>query len=87
MEVVQTTLHDQKLSKFLWGEATKTVVYVQNRIPHQALDNKTPEEVFTGVKPNIGHLRYLVVPCIFMCQGQEEQVGSHRNERFVLWIL
>jgi len=55
-------LHDQKLPKFLWGEDTNTTVYVQNRVPHQTLDNKSPEEVFTGVKPNIGHIR------IFGCQ-------------------
>lgn len=49
-------LHDQDLPKFLWGEETKTVVYIQNRTPHMSLGNITPEEVFTGKKPNIDHL-------------------------------
>ena len=39
-------LHDQKFSKFLWGEAANIVVYVQNRNPHQALGDKTLEQVF-----------------------------------------
>jgi len=56
VEVAHAMLHDQKFPKFLWGEATNVVVYVQNRVPHQALDNKTPEEVFTGVKPDVSHL-------------------------------
>ena len=43
VEVARAMLHDQKLSKFLWGEATNDIVYVQNNVPHQALDNKTPE--------------------------------------------
>jgi len=28
VEFVQAMLHDQKLPKFLWGEATNTMVYV-----------------------------------------------------------
>ena len=40
MEVVKSMLHDQKLPKFLWGEATNTIVYVQNRSLHRALNNK-----------------------------------------------
>jgi len=58
-------LHDQNLPKFLWGEATNTVVYVQNRVPHQALDNKTPKEMFIGAKPDIGHLRIFGCPVYF----------------------
>lgn len=68
IEVACAKLHDQKLLKFLWGEATNVVVYVQNRVPHQALDNKTPEEVFTSVKPDVGHLHIFGCPYTFMCQ-------------------
>lgn len=57
MEVVRSMLHDQRLPKFLWDEAKNTVVYVQNRCPHQALDSKTPEEMFTGKKPDVSHFR------------------------------
>ena len=55
-------LHDQDLPKFLWGEATKTKVYIQNRSPHRSLGNITPEEAFTGKKPNIDHLRIFGFP-------------------------
>jgi hypothetical protein len=41
----------------LWAEACMTAMYVQNRSPHQILKNITPEEAFTGVKPEIGHFR------------------------------
>ena len=54
-------LHDQSLPFFLWAEACSTAVYVQNRSPHRALGCKTPEEMFTGRKPEIGHF------CIFGC--------------------
>eukprot|EP00253_Pinus_taeda_P032761 PITA_32761 len=58
-------LHDQKLSKFLWREATNVSIYVQNRVPHQALDNKTPEEVFISVKPDVSHLHISGYPVYF----------------------
>lgn len=55
-------LHDQDLSKFLWGEATKTAVYFQNKSPHRSLGNITPKEVFIGKRPNINHLRIFGYP-------------------------
>ena len=50
-------LHDQDLPMHLWAEATKTTMYVQNCTPHRVLDNKTPEETFSGEKPEVNHLR------------------------------
>lgn len=57
LEVVRAMLHDQKLSKFMWGDAANIAVYVQNRTPHQVLDNKTCKEVFNGKRPEVSHLR------------------------------
>jgi hypothetical protein len=54
-------IHDQGLPLFLWAEACNTAVYLQNRSPHRALGNVTPDEAFTGQKPQVGHL------CIFGC--------------------
>jgi len=60
METVKAMLHDQDLSSHLWAEA---VVYVQNRMPHQALDSgrndfgypvyiHVPKEKRTKLKPS-----------------------------------
>eukprot|EP00253_Pinus_taeda_P020612 PITA_20612 len=50
-------LHDKGLPLFLWEKACNTAVYLQNRSPHRALGHMTPEEAFSGKKPDIGHLR------------------------------
>jgi len=55
-ESVRAMLDDEDLPKFLWGEATKAVVYIQNRSPHKSLDNMTLEEAFIGKKPSVDHL-------------------------------
>ena len=62
MEAARSMLHDQDILMHLWIEAIKTVVYVQNHTPHIVLENKTPEEVFSGRKPKISNLRIFGCP-------------------------
>ena len=57
ISAVKAIIHDQGVPMFLWAEACNTAVYVQNRCPHRILRDMTPEEAFTGEKPEIGHLR------------------------------
>ena len=59
VEAAKSMIHDQSLPMFLWAEASRTIVYVQNRCPHKILKNMTPKEAFIGVKPEVDHL------CIF----------------------
>jgi hypothetical protein len=61
-ETVKALLNDQGLSMFLWGEATMTKIYVQNRSLHRILKNMTPEEAFSGKKPNVENLRIFGCP-------------------------
>lgn len=42
-EVAKAMIHDKKLSMFICGEATNTIVYVQKKSPHQAFGDKTPK--------------------------------------------
>jgi hypothetical protein len=39
-----------------------TVVYIQNRSPHKILNNMTPKDDFTRVKPKVGHFRIFGYP-------------------------
>jgi hypothetical protein len=50
-------MYDQNLPLSLWVESANTTVYIQNRCPHKALEEKTPEEVCVGKKPSVDHLR------------------------------
>ena len=55
-------LHDKDLPMHLWEEAAKTAVYVHNRTPHRVLENQTPEEIFSGKKPKVSHLKIFGCP-------------------------
>ena len=48
---------DQDLPISLCAEAASIAIYVQNKCHHAILDQKTPEEVCIGEKPDVGHLR------------------------------
>jgi hypothetical protein len=61
-EVAKAMMFDQDLPNSLWEEATSTVVYIQNRCRHAILKDKTHEEVFSGIKPEVGHLRIFGYP-------------------------
>ena len=62
MEAVKAMLHDQDLPSYLWEEVARTTVYVQIIMPHQALGNKTPKEMFTEKKPEVSHRRIFGCP-------------------------
>ena len=57
MEMVRCLMFEEKLPKELWAKAVNTSVYLLNRLPTKALENKTSYEACHGVKPNIDHLR------------------------------
>ena len=62
MEAVKTMIHDQDLPMHLWDEATRKTIYVRNRLSHSALGFKTPEEMYTGKKPQVSHLKIFGCP-------------------------
>jgi transposase InsO family protein len=62
MEAVKTMIHDQDLLMCLWEEAVMIVVYVQNQLSHSALGFKTSEEMFTGKKLEVSHLKIFGCP-------------------------
>ena len=61
-EAAKAMLSDLDLPLSLWAEAACTVVYIQNRSHHAILREKTPEEVFTGKKPAVDHMRIFGTP-------------------------
>ena len=62
MEAMKTMIQDQKIPMHLWDEAARTTVYVHNILSHSALGFKTPEEMYTGKKPEVSHLKIFDCP-------------------------
>ena len=62
---------DKDLPTSLWEEASNTNIYIQNRIPHVILGEKTPKEVFIGEKPDVGHFNIFI--CLVYIHVQKER--------------
>lgn len=56
VESARTMLIQARLQKF-WVEALNTTVYLHNRSPTRAVDSATSSEAWTGLKPDVKHLR------------------------------
>jgi hypothetical protein len=63
MEKTRCMLSGVKLGKELWAEVVGTACYLVNRSPSSMLDDKTPQEVWTGKKPSLTHLK------VFGCEA------------------
>jgi len=50
-------LNEKNLPNYFWAEAVATAVYIMNRTHTMAVHGMTPEEKFTGKKPDVSHLR------------------------------
>lgn len=57
LERTRCMLMNANLSKDFWAEAVSTAAYLINRSPSSAINNKSPEEVWSGHSPNYSHLR------------------------------
>ena len=53
---------EKNMPHFYWAKAVNTVVYLMNRNPTTAVQNVTPEEKYTGTKPDLSHMK--VFGCI-----------------------
>jgi hypothetical protein len=57
VEKARCLLNDARMKKEFWAEAVSTAAYLVNRSPTRSIGGKTPEEIWTGRKPNLKHLR------------------------------
>ena len=68
MEKARSMLSGAGLEQEFWAEAVSTACYLVNQSPSSALDDKTPQEEWTGKEPSLTYLRYLDVMHMFMFQ-------------------
>ena len=64
LEKTRCVLAEAKLPNKFWAEAISTSCYLSNRSPKRCLGGCTPQELWTGQKPNLGNLK------VFGCKAR-----------------
>ena len=83
---VRSMLGDLGLPKKFWAEALKTAVYIRNRCPYISLpQHLTPMEIWTGRRPDVGHLRVLGSKAFAHVPGDER--GKLGSKTKACWVL
>ena len=57
MNLVRCMLAEKQVPKAFWPEAVRWCVHVLNRCPTLAVQNRTPEEAWSGMKPRVEYFR------------------------------
>ncbi len=57
IECARSMILAQGLGVELWGKVVNTMMYIKYRCPTKARDSKTPQEAWSGRKPDVSHLR------------------------------
>jgi transposase InsO family protein len=56
LNMARSLLKAKKLPKQYWAEVVSCAVYLLNRCPTRSMEGFTPEEAWSGYKPNVTHL-------------------------------
>ncbi|RDX99787.1 Copia protein, partial [Mucuna pruriens] len=57
MNMMRSMLIGKQVPKIFWPEATRWCVHILNRCPTAVVQDKTPEEAWSGVKPIVDYFR------------------------------
>ena len=74
MNMVRSMLSEKQVPKNFWLEAANWTVHVLNRSPTLAEKDMTPEEAWSGVKPNVDYFR------VFGCIGHVHVSNNKRKK-------
>ena len=83
INMVRSMLKEKQLAKNLWGEAVETATYVLNRCPTKQLANKVPEEVWSGRKPSVSHMRVFGSLCYSHIPDQRRKKLDDKSQAMV----
>lgn len=74
LNMVRCLLEEKKMPKAFWPEAAKWTCHIINRSPTSAVKDKTPEECWSGLKPNVEYFR------VFGCLGNVHVPEENRSK-------
>jgi transposase InsO family protein len=83
IEKARSMLHGAELSQAFWEDAVRTAVYIKNRSPHRSLYKSTPQEKWTGVRPNLSHLRVFGCRALLHVPKEERKKWDSKTKEYI----
>ena len=83
LDMVRSMLKGKNLPKKFWAEAVQCAVYVQNRFPHAKLGEKTPQEIWSGKKPSVSHLKVFGSVAYGQVPSQHRTKLEDRSRKYI----
>lgn len=74
VEKARCMMHVANCDHKMWAEAVNTAVYLKNRSPHKIIKGATPQEIWTGKKIDLSHLK------VFGCLAYVHVPKNLRNK-------
>ncbi|RDX85061.1 hypothetical protein CR513_33797, partial [Mucuna pruriens] len=74
MNAVRTVLNKRQVPKVFWSEVVRWCVHIQNKSSTLVVDQRIPEETWSGVKPRVDYFR------IFGCVAHAHIPDQKRNK-------
>lgn len=84
LDITRCLLLDKQLPGYLWGEAIKAAAEILNLRSTKRHPDKTPEELFTGKKPSISHLKIFGSPAFAHVPKVARSKLAPRSEQCIL---
>jgi len=84
LNMVRSMIKGKNLPHNFWGEAATTAVYILNRCPTKSLHSQVPEEVWSGLKPSVKHLRIFGSLCYRHIPDQRRKKLDDKSEPMIL---
>jgi transposase InsO family protein len=84
MDKTRCILKDAKMPDHYWAEAMNTANYMRNISPTKILGNITPEEKYSGVKPDISRLRVWGSKCFYTVNTYKKKLQDRAREAILV---
>ncbi|KAJ7962054.1 Retrovirus-related Pol polyprotein from transposon TNT 1-94 [Quillaja saponaria] len=83
LNMARCLLKSKNMPKEFWAEAVSCAVYLSNRCPTKGVENQTPQEAWSGKKPNVSHLRIFGSIAYAHVPDQERSKLDDRSVKYV----
>jgi hypothetical protein len=82
--MARSMLKEKKLPHEFWGEAVNTAAYILNKCPTKKMKDKVPEEIWSGRKPSISHLKVFGLICYKHVPDSRRKKLEDKSEAMIL---